>query len=91
MKKELDTTFLNLLKDRLIKVDPFRVILFGSYAEGTATEESDIDLAVILNKNSKPSSFREKMNYSLKVKDAVKGIDDTIIIPAIKYFTSYAA
>jgi predicted nucleotidyltransferase len=33
---------------RLKPLDPAKVILFGSYAKGTATEESDIDLAVVV-------------------------------------------
>ena len=85
MKKELDNNFLNELRDRLIRVDPFRVILFGSYAEGTATDTSDIDLAVILNNDSLPSSFREKMDYSLKVKEAVGGLEKDISFDLIVY------
>jgi predicted nucleotidyltransferase len=33
---------------RLRPLKPAKVILFGSYAKGTATAESDIDLAVVL-------------------------------------------
>jgi predicted nucleotidyltransferase len=33
---------------RLKPLEPAKVILFGSYAKGTATEESDIDLAVVV-------------------------------------------
>jgi predicted nucleotidyltransferase len=33
---------------RLKPLEPAKVILFGSYARGTATEESDIDLAVVV-------------------------------------------
>ena len=29
-------------------VHPLQVLLFGSYAEGTATEESDLDLLVVM-------------------------------------------
>jgi len=33
---------------------PQRVVLFGSYAEGTATEDSDVDLLVILSFDGRP-------------------------------------
>ncbi|MCK5804430.1 MAG: nucleotidyltransferase domain-containing protein [Lentisphaeria bacterium] len=29
--------------------DPDRIILFGSYADGTATEDSDVDMLVVLS------------------------------------------
>ena len=35
------------LLDRLTPLDPDRIILFGSYAYGTPTEESDIDLFLL--------------------------------------------
>ena len=36
-----------LLEDiRQLGVEPVRVILFGSYAKGTCTDDSDIDIAV---------------------------------------------
>jgi predicted nucleotidyltransferase len=34
--------------DRIVEVaDPEKIILFGSYADGTATEDSDVDLLVV--------------------------------------------
>ena len=33
-------------------VHPLQVLLFGSYAEGTATEDSDLDLLVVMSKGS---------------------------------------
>jgi len=40
------TKYIDSLKD---KYDIRRVILFGSYAKGTYTNDSDIDLAIIMN------------------------------------------
>ncbi|HUT56258.1 MAG TPA: nucleotidyltransferase domain-containing protein [Phycisphaerae bacterium] len=34
--------------------DPIKVILFGSHADGTATEDSDVDLLVVLPFEGKP-------------------------------------
>ncbi len=33
------------------KIDPIKIILFGSYAAGNATPESDVDLLVIVDSN----------------------------------------
>lgn len=36
-----------LIVERLKPLDPDKIILFGSYANGTPTEESDIDLFLL--------------------------------------------
>jgi predicted nucleotidyltransferase len=41
--------YLNKLVERLKVVDPYKIVLFGSYAKGTAKPDSDIDLLVILD------------------------------------------
>jgi predicted nucleotidyltransferase len=40
---------LNQLVERLKAADPYKIILFGSYAKGTATYELDIDLMILLD------------------------------------------
>ncbi|MCL5104227.1 MAG: nucleotidyltransferase domain-containing protein [Armatimonadetes bacterium] len=45
--------------------DPDRIILFGSYAYGTASDESDVDLLVILPFEGK--SFRKSLEILNKV------------------------
>ncbi len=55
--------------ERLRPLDPERVILFGSYAYGTPTEESDIDLYVVTRDEFIPRSFREKAELRLKVSE----------------------
>jgi predicted nucleotidyltransferase len=39
------------------RFDPERIILFGSYANGTATDDSDVDLVVVINTDE---DLREK-------------------------------
>lgn len=41
------------------QVRPDRVILFGSYARGEATEDSDVDLLVVVDEST-PSTLRER-------------------------------
>jgi predicted nucleotidyltransferase len=46
-RKNILNRTINLIADiRQLGVDPVRVILFGSYAKGTCTDDSDIDIAV---------------------------------------------
>lgn len=47
MKKELKDLVINILNERL---QPAFILVFGSYANGTAREESDLDLAYYSNK-----------------------------------------
>ena len=53
--------------ERLRPLDPERVILFGSYAHGNLTEDSDIDLYVVTKDEFVPRSFREKADLRLKL------------------------
>jgi len=55
-------------------LNPLKIILFGSYAYGTPTEESDIDLYVITNDDFIPSTWKEKMKIKLKFSKALREI-----------------
>jgi len=45
----------------LIGLNIYKIILFGSYARGTATEDSDIDLVVILDSDEMSQLFNDRM------------------------------
>lgn len=55
--------------ERLRPLDPERVILFGSYAGGNPTEDSDIDLYVVTRDDFVPQNFREKADLKLRVSE----------------------
>lgn len=63
------------IKDEIIEnlreLDPFKVILFGSYAYGTPDQDSDIDLYVVTNDNFIPQSFEENLLIKKKVYKAL--------------------
>jgi predicted nucleotidyltransferase len=52
---------------------PVQIILFGSYAKGTASAESDIDIAVIVDKIDGDYLNRTSLLYKLR-----RDIDDRI-------------
>ncbi|GFO62235.1 nucleotidyltransferase domain-containing protein [Geomonas paludis] len=52
----------NLCETIVQGVHPQRIFLFGSYAEGRQTEDSDIDLVVVMNSDLDP----HKRNVTLK-------------------------
>ncbi len=50
---------IELLKNKIVELEePEKIILFGSFAKGAATEESDVDLLVI-TRSSLPRRERE--------------------------------
>jgi uncharacterized protein len=59
--------YIQQLKESLSELNPYLVILFGSYAYGTPEKDSDLDIFVVLNDNSMPTTFKEKQELYLKV------------------------
>jgi len=56
------TQFINLVAEA---VDPDKIILFGSYAYGEPTDDSDIDLLVI--KNGKDLTIDDETQYVVEI------------------------
>ena len=55
----------------LIGLNVHKVILFGSYARGTATEDSDIDLLVVLDTDEFAKTFDERMDRKRPISTAL--------------------
>ena len=64
---------------------PYRIILIGSLADGSQRVDSDIDLVVILDKNTESNSYKEKMAYRLQVRRCIYDISKQIPIDLIVY------
>jgi len=73
------------LIESLQKVDPFKIILFGSLVTGLQNEDSDIDLVVILNTDDLPKNTDEKLQYKVRVRKAIRDISFEIPIDLIVY------
>lgn len=73
-----------LIIERLKPLNPDKIILFGSYAYGNPTEESDIDLYIVTNDDFIPQTWREKseiyLKYSQKLRDLQKEIPIDLIV-----------
>ena len=59
LKKEIVT--------RLREIDPEQVVIFGSYAHGAASEDSDVDVYVVTRDQFVPQSYKEKRELVRKV------------------------
>ena len=73
------------IKDRLSVLNPVHIILFGSYAQGSANPDSDIDLIVVLNKETSSGSFREKMTDTVAVRKLLVDINRQIALDILVY------
>jgi predicted nucleotidyltransferase len=71
---------------RLKPLEPAKVILFGSYAKGTATEESDIDLAVVVP-GRKVESHKEQMERYLPIAKSLRLLNEQYSIDIIVHST----
>jgi predicted nucleotidyltransferase len=76
------TEFSDELKNQISRalepLHPEKVILFGSYAWGQPTEDSDIDLYVVTRDDFVPSTWRQR-------RDIVRDVSDRILDLRMRY------
>jgi uncharacterized protein len=77
--------YVDQLLEALKQADPYRVILFGSYAKGTADENSDIDMVVILDNNDVAKTYEERINKKLYINRLVRNINYKIALDILVY------
>jgi len=79
--------------ERLKPLKPEKIILFGSYAYGTPTEESDIDLYIVTNDDFIPQTWRDKNNiylkYSRRLRDLQKQVPIDLIVHTKKMHAKF--
>lgn len=70
---------INSIKDQLIKkYKPQKIVLFGSYAYGQPTPESDVDLLVVVDTDKK---FHERVQEVRKLLPKDRPFDLIILTP----------
>ena len=75
------------LKQEIIKnisiKKPYKAFVFGSHAYGSPTEESDVDLLVVLDKDGMPESYWEKSQNYLEVSRLLRDLNKKISMDII--------
>lgn len=71
--------------ERLISLNPVKIILFGSYAYGQPTEDSDLDICVVKEDVKSKSSERKEIRERLKEIKIAKDI----LVPTLDEFDFY--
>lgn len=79
-------TIKQTIVERLMPLKPKKIILFGSFAYGSPTIESDIDLCII--DNSSYSKARKKAEIRQAIRD-IK-IPKDILVETEEYFMSHS-
>jgi predicted nucleotidyltransferase len=68
------SAYIPLLIEKLKQTKPEKIILFGSYAYGEPSPDSDLDILVVTTDEFIPASFREKSQIYLNVSKAISEI-----------------
>jgi len=73
------------IKSRLVKAyDPVEIYLFGSYAWGTPTEDSDLDLLIVVEESEQKTYKRPLIGY--KALRGLEGISKDLIVQTKEEF-----
>lgn len=77
--------YISVIVERLKAIDPYKIILFGSYACGTPNIDSDIDLIVILNKRGIAKTYNEKVQKRIAVNKQLLAIEREVPLDTLVY------
>jgi len=77
--------YIEMLTEALKQSNPYRIILFGSYANGTATEYSDIDMMVILDNYDVAKTYEERLNKKIYINRLVRDINYKVPLDILVY------
>ncbi len=80
-----NSKYIDEIINKLKLINPYLIILFGSYANGTQNEDSDIDILVVTNDDFMPSTFQERLEYRLSVKKIIRNISKEVQIDMLVY------
>ena len=67
------------------ETDPYKIILFGSYAGDSFSEDSDLDLLVVLDSLGIAKNYDEKMRNKLLVRRKIYKLSKKIPIDLLVY------
>ena len=77
--------YVDQLLEALKQADPFKIILFGSYANGNPNKNSDIDMVVILDNNDVAKTYDERLKKKLYINKLVRNINYKIALDILVY------
>ncbi len=85
MKPENMPPYMDRILEKLQNVDIKKIILFGSWAAGSVDNGSDIDLLIVLDNNTLPQSFEERLNLQVPIRKLLRDINLEIPLDLLVY------
>ena len=79
------TTALDSLVLSLKSSNPYKIILFGSYANGTPNENSDIDLMIILDNEHIAKTYKERLEKKIYIRNLVLEVNREMPLDILVY------
>ena len=76
---------LSNLIDSLKPADPYKIVLFGSHANGNSNEHSDIYLMVILDNNNVSKTYKERLDKKVSINEMVLDINRKVPLDILVY------
>ena len=80
-----DQFLIENIKSSLSILNPYKVILFGSFAYGNPDFDSDVDLIVVLNSEGYPANYGERMENHRIVRRLLRDINRLASLDVIVY------
>ena len=74
IRTDFNTTLDNVIVS-LKPSDPYKIVLFGSYANGNPTEHSDIDLMVILDNEHVSKTYQERLDKRVYIRRLLREVN----------------
>jgi len=71
--------------EQIKKINPFKIILFGSQAWGNPDSESDVDIMVVTLDKHYPKSFQERNVLYKQVNETILDLRKEIAIDLVVY------
>ena len=81
---DIDVVLSNLVT-ALKPSNPYKIILFGSHANGTSNEHSDIDLMVILDNYDVSKTYEERLEKKVSINKLVLEINRKVPLDLLVY------
>jgi len=82
---QIDNIYIEQLKQKISELNPYLILLFGSYASGNPNKDSDIDLLVVTNDTYIPQNFKEKSNLYVSISEHILPITKQVPVDLIVY------
>ncbi|MBW6513064.1 MAG: nucleotidyltransferase domain-containing protein [Desulfuromonadaceae bacterium] len=72
------------IKERIVRallpLEPEKVILFGSYAQNTQTDDSDVDLYIVSKEDFVPASYAQNIQHYKKYSRPLKELKQKVAV-----------